>query len=420
MQAGRLWRGASLGLSLVLSLGCSLLSTTPPAAEVVDVTAALTDTPALIASPTPPVASPTPHMCPDFRDVTPPQRGSDDLEGAESFVASLQEYLAEGGDPERVVLGDQEAVHQADLTGDGGLETVYSLIAVHPDQVIPEGLLLVFSCQVGQIKLLYRYEAGEGNGLELIALGDLTEDGVADLVFSQYTCGAHTCWHTPHVWSWRDRDFVDRMGSEFQYPYPTYSLEASGLIVASEGQGSVGAGPQRLTTTTLAWSGDAITVTDEFLAAPVYRYHAFLDGDRAFSAGDLASAEAAYRFVIEDDALESWGFLVGVKDERLWFETLGWWRLMILHASAGRTEDVESAYAMISGLDPAAPGYPVVALAERFRRSYQREGDLQAACTYAVDSDEAAQALSFLNSFGYANPVYEVPDLCPSYAFLGE
>jgi hypothetical protein len=314
-------------------------------------------------------------------------------------------------------LGDQEALLQADLTGDEGLETVYSFVAGRPDQAFGEGLLVVFSCRAGEVIPLFKYDAGEGNALELIALEDLTEDGVADLAFSQYTCGAHTCWHTPNVWSWAGGEFADRMGSTLQVPYPTYGLEDGSLVIASAGQGSVGAGPQRLMTITLAWNGNAITVTAESVAPPTYRYHAFLDGDRALTSGDLMSAEAAYRSAIEDDALESWGGFGKLEDERPWLEALSWWRLMILNASAGQDDGIETAYAMVAGLDPSMPAYPVRTLAERFQRSYRRDQSLLPACDYAIDTDEAELVLGFLNGFGYANPFYEVQDLCPSYAF---
>ncbi len=86
----------------------------------------------------------------------------------------------------------------SDLTGDGEQEMIYALIVARPGPSCargPAGCVLLPSGAVVQI---YRYEAGEGNGLELITTEDLTKDGVADLVFSQYTCGAHTCWHSPY------------------------------------------------------------------------------------------------------------------------------------------------------------------------------------------------------------------------------
>lgn len=417
MRGAHLIRGLDLGLGLVLMMGCSLISGVPSVPEVPEVPVAVTGTPVATSSPTQPVVPPTVQVCPIRRDLTPPLRASNSPEDTDVFIAAVGAYLTEGGDPEQVSLQELESVRQSDLTGDGGLETIYALNVARPDQVVPEGLLVVFSCQSGAVIQIYRYEAGEGNGLELITTQDLTQDGTADLVFSQYTCGAHTCWHTPNVWSWQDHDFVNRMGAPFQYPYPTYSLEDAVLVVSSAGQGSVGAGPQRVTTTTLTWNGSVITVTEEVTAAPVYRYHAFLDGDRALSAGDAAKAEALFRSVIEDDGLDSWGALVSAEDERLWLEALAWWRLMIVHASAGDTAALESAYAVVAQLDSAVAGAPVQALAERFQRSFARDGDWLAACTYAVGAPEAGEALGVLNSFGYANPVYEIADLCPSLAY---
>lgn len=407
-------RGLGLGLGFVIMMGCSVIY---EVTSVPEVSVTVTDTPVAPPSPTEPVVSPTVQICPIRYDLTPPLRASDNQEDIDAFVTAVEAYLTEGGDPEQVGLQELESVRQSDLTGDGGLETIYVLNVARPDQVMPEGLLVVFSCQSGAVVQIYRYEAGEGNGLELITTEDLTEDGVADLVFSQYTCGAHTCWHTPNVWSWQDHDFVNRMGGPFQYPYPIYSLEDAQLVVSSAGQGSVGAGPQRMTTTTLAWDGSVITLTEESIAAPVYRYHAFLDGDRALSTGDATKAEALFRSVIEDDGLDQWGALVSAEDERLWLEALAWWRLMIVDALAGNVEAMRGDYAAIVGLDLEAAGAPVQVLAERFQRSFEWDGDWVAACTYAVDAPESGEVLGLLNSFGYANPVYELADLCPSLAY---
>ncbi len=410
-------RGLGLGLGLVLMMGCSLVSGATPVPEVPEVPVAVTDTPVATPSPTQPVVVPTAQVCPIRRDLTPPLRASNGPEDTAVFIAAVGAYLTKGGDPELVSLQELESVRLSDLTGDGEQEMIYALIVARPDQVVPEGLLVVFSCQSGAVVQIYRYEAGEGNGLELITTEDLTKDGVADLVFSQYTCGAHTCWHTPNVWSWQSRDFVNRMGGPFQYPYPTYAVEDARLVVSSAGQGSVGAGPQRMTTTTLAWDGSVITVTEESTADPVYRYHALLDGDRALSAGDIAKAEALFRSVIEDDGLDQWGALVSAEDERLWLKALAWWRLMIVYASAGDTEAMDSAYAVIAQTDPSVAGAPVQVLAEWFQRSFARDGDWVAACTYALGAPESGDVLDFLNGFGYANPVYETADLCPSLAY---
>ncbi len=415
---------AGIAVLLGLSLGCSLFAEASPTISVPSATPLQTEAPAATLTPVTtkatetPAASPAASECPESRAISPPERPIDDPSGLANFIEDLQGYLAQGGDPGLIPLMDFETMLRGDLTGNGNEETVFALIDPQSDQLFPEAHLLIFTCQSGDVKVLYHYASLQGYGLELIALQDLTQDGVDDLIFSEYSCGAHTCWHTPNVWTWQGSDFVNQMGSDFQFPYPVYTVGATSLVVVSGGVGSVGAGPQRPVTTTLAWTGQVITVTGEVLGPPTYRYHAFLDGDRALSTGDYASAATDYERVIVDDTLEPWGAFFSAGDERQWFGVLGQWRQVILAAIQGQSAEAQAAY---DGLDlalaPGDPGYPVIELAQRFWRSYQRDGDVVAACAYAVDSDQAQPALDFLNSFGYSNPVYEVPDLCPSYGF---
>ncbi|MCD6287058.1 MAG: hypothetical protein J7M39_14210, partial [Anaerolineae bacterium] len=218
----------------------------------------------------------------------------------------------------------------------------------------------------------------------------------------------------PYVWSWAGSDFVNHVTGALQFPYPVYEIHDGALVVVSSGVGSVGAGPQRPLTTTLSWGGDAITVADEVSAPPVTRYHALVDGDRAFAGGDLAAARLLYQRVLEDETLTAWGAYMAPEEEHRWLRALGRWRLLILNATEGLDADAEAQHAALTAdPQPGMPGTPVVALAERFWRSYRRDGDVDAACRYAMDTDEALTVLDFLNGFGYANPLFEADDLCP-------
>jgi hypothetical protein len=328
-------------------------------------------------------------------------------------IEAIRSYLSRGGASTRVPLEEQESLHQGDVTGNGVPEIVYVLIDPQAEQIPPKGLLAVFTCRDGDVDLLYRYEPGEWFGLNWITAEDLTQDGVADLVFSEVSCGAHTCWHTPRVWSWQDSDFVNRMGSEYSFPYPEFKVTDHRLVVVAGGIGSVGAGPQRPVTTTLTWSGQVITATDRTVAPPSYRYQAFIDGDGALASGNYEEAMALYGQVIDDDTLQSWGAFSSEEEERQWLTALAYWRLMTLNAKLGHEGAADQDYAALTGTAaPDEAGYPVVVMAERFRRAYQRDQNANNACAYAVGSDEATTVLDFLNTFGYANPVYELPDLC--------
>jgi hypothetical protein len=404
------------GAFLLFSCGCALIapSSTPPvepvvATRVADATASPPTSTPLLATPTS-LPTPTANPCPDPRDLEPPQRHQD----LDAYMSALREYLGAGGDPVRVQLQEQEELQQGDLTGNGVPESVFILIDAEAQQIPPKAHFAIYTCGSGDITVLYHYDPGDWGGLELIGVTDLTEDGIADLIFSEVSCGAHTCWHTPQVWSWQGRDFENRMGEDYAFPYPWYTLENGTLVVVSHGMGSVGAGPQRTVTTTLAWAGAVITVTERTEAPPTYRYHAFVDGDRALTRGDFEAAEAAYRRVIEDASLELWGGFSSPEDEYDWLVALGRWRLITLHVHLGDPAEAEAHYGILQGENaPGTTAFSVVGLAERFWRAYQRNENLGNACEYVVGGTEAPLAADFLATFGYANPIYEARHLCP-------
>jgi hypothetical protein len=386
------FRLALCGLLLIVALGCGLVELTAPTRDPVPAT--LPDpsaTPSLIppTATSTPAPSPTPDLCPAGQDLPSPQF-TDNLE---ENIAALHDYLDQGGDPQRIALRDDDVLLRGDLTGNGAQELVFGLVDPLAEQIVPRVNLVIFTCQVGGIAQLYRYEPAEWSGLELIAIEDMTADGVADLVFSDFSCGAHTCFHTPVVWSWEGGDFVNRIEDALQFPYPDFHLEDGALTVVSHGIGSVGAGPQRPVTTTLAWTGELVGITEETTAPPTYRYHAFVDGDLAFAAGDLAEAGALYRRVAQDETLTAWGAMLSPEEEHDALKALGQWREVILALSQDDTTAAESTYTdLIASPQPMAVREAVQVVAERFWRAYQRDGDISGACTYAV-GDEAAQVL---------------------------
>jgi hypothetical protein len=401
---------------MLLVFGCALIApTAAPPVEPVTATR-VADPVANVATATPVPADPTPlpvptvNPCPEPRDIELPERD----QTLDAYIAALREYLNQGGDPEKVQLQELEELHHGDLTGNGVAEMVFLLIDLEVEQIPPKGHFVIYTCESGGASMLYHYEPGDWYGLELIGITDLTEDGVADLSFSEISCGASTCWHTPQVWSWQGRDFEPRIERELIFPYPWYTLENGSLIVVSHGMGSVGAGPQRTITTTLAWTGAAIAITGDVVAPPSYRYHAFVDGDRALADGDFETAAAAYGRVLDDPSLELWGGFSSLEEEQAWLPALGYWRLMTLQVYLGNMAEAEALYATLR--DQNAPGttaHALVGLAERFWRAYGRSGDLANACGYAVGGAEVEVVLNFLMTFGYANPFYEAPHLCP-------
>lgn len=358
--------------------------------------------------------------CPARQVVARPTPPSD----FDAFPATLRDYLAAGGDPTAIpgILAEwgarppesEPALVQADLTGDQSAEIIVAMVDPQAEVIPPSGVLAIYTCRAGEARMLYTYHPGPNYGLSLIGADDLTEDGIADVVFAEVSCGAHTCWHIPHIWSWGGQDFQERVAGDLAYPAPTFSLAEGQLLARSEGIGSVGAGPQRPMTETLAWNGQVITVTGRVLGAARYRYHVYIEGDEDFFAERYDHAALAYRRVIEDETLQTWGGFYGEQEERHWLTAAAHWRLLLIETL---DEDYAAAEARLDHLQetyPAGtPGHEFAALAQMFWDAFLETGNVAYGCLDVTNAPEAQTVLQFFNNFGYANPAYNTTDLCP-------
>jgi hypothetical protein len=210
------------------------------------------------------------------------------------------------------------------------------------------------------------------------------------------------------------------MGRELTMPYATFKLEdapslGTGRILAlSGGMGSVGAGPQRAYTETWAWNGSVITFASGERGPATYRYHAFRDADEAWFQQNYDQAHWGYLNVITDQTLKAWEGYYGAHEETLWLTALARWRLVLMGMKRENYEDAKAHYAQLqSAFTPETPGYPVAALAKRFWDRYREVGNIAYGCQEVVNAPEAQAVLDFLNSYGYANPMYTPEELCP-------
>ena len=379
-------------------------------------------TPSLTPTTAPaPLPSPTPiaDLCPARRDVAFPARPA----AFDEYAETLRVYLADGGDPKRIpaLLGGWQArattgetLARADLNGDGATDSVVAFINPASAAYPSESALAIYTCREGMVRVLYTYAPGAWFGLNLVGAADVTQDGPADLVFTEIACGAQTCWHTLHVWSWVGRDFQERVGETFTFVDAAFALQDGLISVGSEGSAAVDAGPQRPVTTTLAWAGDAFTVTATVAGPAVYRYHVFRDGDEALFTGRYAHALDAYLRVRNSQTLKAWAVHISRDEEEHWFAALADWRLLLVEIQLENMPNAQNYYDHMLGNFPAGTaGYAVAAMAQRFGDSYRTHGNIATACAEAIRAPEAQDVLDFLNSFGYDNPTYTWDDLCP-------
>jgi hypothetical protein len=410
------WRWALILGTASILLGCSLLASPVPS-TIPERTA--TPTPETI--PTAALSSPTPIVdpCPVRRDVAFPLRP----ETFDAYTETVRAYLTEGGDPRRIpaLLDDWQArattgetLARADVSSDGITDSVVAFVNPATESYPPEGLLVIYTCSEGTVRTLYTYKPGAWFGIDLVGAADVTRDGLADLVFAEVSCGANTCWHILHVWSWAGKDFRERIGGEFTFPYADFVLEEGHILAGSEGVGSVGAGPQRPVTTTLAWDGSVVTVTATVAGPAIFRYHVFRDGDEALFAGKYAHALDAYLRARNSKTLKAWAVSVSRDEEEHWFTALADWRLLLVELQLENRQNAQAYYdELVDDFPSATAGYAVTAMAQRFWDNYTVHSDMALACAKTIRAPEALDVLDFLNNFGYANPTYTWDDLCP-------
>ena len=412
---------------LVLSsivLGCStLFPQRIPAIIPERMTTATPETTRPSPIPATPAPSPTIAPCPPRQALALPERPAD----FDDYAEILRAYLSAGGDPASLVtvltewkadatIG--EPLIQADLNNDGIQDTLVAFVNPTSETYPPEGTLAIYTCAAGTVRTLYAYHPGEWFALNVIGAADLTQDGHTELVFAEVSCGAHTCWHTLHVWTWQGVDFRELTGDEFSFPYPNFAIEDEHILAGGGGIGSAGAGPQRPVTTTLAWDGNVITATETTLGPAIYRYHVFREGDEALFAGNYARALDAYQRVLNDTSLEAWGGYTSTDEETRWFTALAHWRLILVevHQADGLPYAQEYYTALKNDFAPGEAGYALVPIGDSFWTTFTARDDVAAACAEAIKRPETQAVLDFLNGFGYANPTYTLDDLCPFFS----
>jgi hypothetical protein len=439
-------------LVIFATFACSLPTPTPtpvptprqptstPTGEPPTAPPTATATPASTATPS---ATPTPSPTPTPAGAVCPPPGSPELVEPANFAdypAAIRQFLSAGGSVatlrDRLAAwnalpgssgpfgeSDVPQVTAADLTGDGVPEVIVAVI--NPSAQVatsPPGDLFVFGCEAGAYVRLYRHGVEDeefGPTALVYAIDDANEDGLTELAYVARMCGAHTCFETLQLLGWDGNQLVSLMGSELTMPYPTYTIAPGRIEAQSGGIGSVGAEPQRTHSEIWEWNGSVFTVTETIYEPPTYRYHALLDGDRALRDGDDETARATYRRVIDDDALEEWGATSGVMDpaeERAFLSAFARWRLVLTHLQMGDVSAAQDAYNQLQAEHPpGTAGRDVAALTETFWNAYLDSDSVAAGCRAVVAAtDEDDVVLQFFNqNYGYANPWWEPPDLCP-------
>jgi len=313
-----------------------------------------------------------------------------------------------------------------DLTGDGLLDlfvaTPIQEAATAPTSGRTAGRLDVLICSQERYVLVWSLASDGGTAVPLPRLvTDVNLDGRQDVVFSQYVCGAHTCFEDLAVLSWDGAHLADRWeGSSFDLPFPDVQLVPTedappSIQVTGTGFGSVGAGPYRPIRRSWRWDSASRTmrIESEERLPTNYRIHVLQDALQAESEGRWEEAFDLYRRVVVDSGLQGW---LDPTREQANLGAYAIFRRMRLHALLGDSGDARVDYGVLQSNYPAgANGHVFAVMGQAFWESYERQGQVNAACEAAGQAVAAREEVVLgLLDFGYANPTPALEDLCPA------
>jgi LysM repeat protein len=400
----------------------------PEELATADATSALPTTDATLGAPTQPaggtpVAAVNPAATATLRpNVTPPGQGicpkqftdypeavTDYLATKGSYVAGLTTWLTNCG----AIRDKVGSVTEGAIQSKGSRDLV---IAVHDPvsaQTTPPGMILVYHAKDNSYVLAGRADAS--GKVDVLRVADVNKDGKVDIVWTDTTCGAHTCFSTLFVDSWDGAAYRDWIEGEPTMAYPEYSFKegvsgASGEAILAHGGviASAGAGPQRAWTETyISTEGAPYKMALQTYDASKCLYHKILDANRAFDQWATAGfdpAIQAYQKTIDDKTTEVCGQLPNEMDNLRDFA-----RFRIALATVAGGKAAEGADLVNKIVDPDLKGAGTT-----FLESYKSSGSIIQACRdVATYAGAHPASYEYLANWGYANPSFSAADLCP-------
>jgi hypothetical protein len=333
-------------------------------------------------------------------------------------------------------LGDQAGWRNLELTGDLRDEWVLQLrdfAAVTADvyQPIsgPPGNLWI----VGDSGIVYAHHTGvdalsrePGLMPEVAAVGDMTGDGLPELVLQDTDCGAHTCYGYFSVVGYTPEGFANLVDPEAAYggmisiSYPDVRLVREDgvdvLYVHGGTIGSAGAGIVRGYTDIWAWesgAGDsgAVRWCEGIWDYSGYRHHLLYEAMELMDKGDLARAEELLTAVLENPDLivEPFGDATREETEAAIAQFAGF-RLVLTHLLRG---DRLEAGRRAGWLLNAYPGAPLALAARHAVDGWIGRTGLHTLCErLQADLATVESPTGPLEDMGYGNPSITTAQLC--------
>lgn len=282
--------------------------------------------------------------------------------------------------------------------------------------------------------VVFRYHDAPSNDIfqflapSIIAMTDMTGDGLPEIITDAPVCGASTCTNNYRIIGPQDGRIADLVvappvaevepaGQVISVPYADTRIEdvdADGLLellVHGGTLGSAGAGIVRPHTEVWGWDGAAVTRTDIILDPTAYRHHILYEANDLMASGDLARAMPLYEAVINDNALRDDGYSYPPEQVRADISAFAAFRLILIDRLIG---DSERAASRLAWLLATYPDSPVAGAADRLIREWGTYGNSTELCAQIEGGLATLEnPTGSLADMGYGNPSLGAADLCP-------
>ena len=311
-----------------------------------------------------------------------------------------------------------------DLTGDDVPEIIVNIFnpfLYNPDAILNAGQLLIYGCDAGRYRLLYRTPNSAGLALPVLhRVGDVNGDTKAEVVFDIQSCSTTRCTREGVILSWNAVTGVfEALNNQpiiaVNGRLGVVDVDSDGILeltVTGNPLEDISSGPRRTLIETWDWTGKNYILATQQESDAKYRIHTLHDADNLLLRQQWTAALDAFRDVRNDDDLLSWNV---IPNEFATLKAFSTYRILTIYARLGDGRAGTTLQLLQNENPVGSSGEVYAALAQAFLQTFNESGgNITAACQAAIGlANTRPEALANLNAYGYANPSYTVIDLCP-------
>lgn len=384
----------------------------------------------------------------------------------EALIAWLTEARKTHVNPEKVFselqqagwIVDEADWKEVDINGDGIKEWIIT-IYLYPHTLTwgrPGDFLII-----GEEGVLYRFFSPDDyfcvsgcaspfkfwtSAPHIIAMSDMTGDGLEEIILDRQICGAHTCVQTYFVISnhfdvienlvslpferevygdiislYYDEEWTKTITStysEFRGINDVNEDGLSDLVIHGGTHGSAGSGIQRTRIETWSWDGGAIALTNVSWDPTDYRMHFLWEANDNYYFGNYAKARQLFLKVIDDETLKASPY----NEAEYEFDSIrrfAAFRLLLISLLEDKTDEANN---WVDWLNNHYSEYAITEGANMLLKELEVTGELSIACNvvteYLTQFDRQKHITDpyfptgALFDLGYANPSLRAEDVC--------